>query len=206
MTFRKRFTLIMLLVFLNYIFSCSVKTVKVYQEELRSPEEKIVEVVLASGDVITFNDKGGKYQFKKTRIAGVTEAGKPVSIAPGIIDEFRLSRPRAVLKGEIKGQKIFEVIDDLNKKLGMTVILVEHRLDLASKYANHVIIMDEGKVILDGEPREVFNSQIARLIGVGIPKATRLWQMLVEDGVRLATTPVNSDEAAKLFREVLRHD
>jgi len=103
--------------------------------------------------------------------------------------------------------KIFEVINALNKKLGITVVLVEHRLDLASKYANHVIIMDEGKVVLDGEPRKVFNSEEARLIGVGIPKATRLYQILKENnGIRLDKVPVNSEEAAYLLREALTHD
>ena len=102
--------------------------------------------------------------------------------------------------------KIFEVINELNKKLGITVVLVEHRLDLASKYANHVIIMDDGKVVLDGEPRKVFNSEEARLIGVGIPKATRLYQILKEDGTSLSKVPVNSEEAAQVLREVLTRD
>jgi len=103
--------------------------------------------------------------------------------------------------------KIFQVINELNKKLGITVVLVEHRLDLASKYANHVIVMDEGKIVLDGEPRSVFNSEEARLIGVGIPKATRLYQILKDDnGIRLSKAPVNSEEAAQLLREVLTRD
>ncbi len=103
-------------------------------------------------------------------------------------------------------EKIFEVISELNKKLGITVILVEHRLDLASRYANHVVIMDEGKIVLDGKPREVFDSESARLIGVGIPKATRLWQMLRQNGIRLDRTPVNSEEAIQLLRGVLKRD
>jgi energy-coupling factor transporter ATPase len=101
-------------------------------------------------------------------------------------------------------QKIFEVINDLNKKLGITVILVEHRLDLASKYADHVIIIDEGKVALDGEPRDIFNSQNARLIGIGIPKATQLWQLLQENGIKLHGIPTNSEETVRLLREVLK--
>jgi len=103
-------------------------------------------------------------------------------------------------------QKIFEVINELNKNLGITIILVEHRLDLASKYANHVIVMDEGKVVLDGEPRRVFNSERARLIGVGVPKATRLYQILRESGVHLGKVPVTSEEASILLREVLKRD
>jgi len=104
----------------------------------------------------------------------------------------------------VGAQKIFEVIDELNKKLGITIILVEHRLDLASKYADHVIVMDEGKVLLDGEPREVFNSERARMIGVGVPKATRLFQILKENGIHLSRVPVTSEEASSLLREVLK--
>jgi len=101
-------------------------------------------------------------------------------------------------------QKIFEVINDLNKKLGVTVILVEHRLDLASKYADRVVIMDEGKIVLNGKPSEIFNSETARLIGVGIPKAILLWQLLQENGIKLEGVSTNSEEAARLLREVLK--
>jgi energy-coupling factor transporter ATPase len=103
-------------------------------------------------------------------------------------------------------QTIFEVISKLNKQLGITVILVEHRLDLASKYANHVIIMDKGKVVLDGEPRKIFSSEEARLIGVGIPKAISLYQVLKQDGINLRSVPLTAEEASQLLREVLIHD
>jgi len=101
-------------------------------------------------------------------------------------------------------QKIFDVINDLKVKLGVTVILVEHRLDLASKYADQVIIMDEGKVALDGEPREIFDSKEAWLLGVGVPKAVRLWHLLQENGLRLGEVPVSSDEATRFLRGVLK--
>jgi energy-coupling factor transporter ATPase len=101
-------------------------------------------------------------------------------------------------------KKIFEVINELNKKLEITVILVEHRLDLTSKYADRVVIMDNGKIILDGKPREIFSSEEARLIGVGIPKATLLWQALQEKGFQLKGMPTSSEEATHFLREVLK--
>ena len=101
-------------------------------------------------------------------------------------------------------RKIFEVINELNKKLGITVILVEHRLDLTSNYADRVVIMDNGKIVLNGKPREVFTSEEARLIGVGIPKATLLWQMLQEKGFPLKGVPIGSEEATRFLREVLK--
>ncbi|RLI21480.1 ABC transporter ATP-binding protein [Candidatus Bathyarchaeota archaeon] len=102
-------------------------------------------------------------------------------------------------------KKIFEVIYELNRKLGITVVLVEHRLDLTARYADHIIIMDNGKVVLEGKPREILSSEEARLIGVGIPKATRLYQILRKDGVKLGgTVPLCSEEMAAMLREALK--
>jgi energy-coupling factor transporter ATPase len=102
-------------------------------------------------------------------------------------------------------EKIFEVLNELNKKLGITIILVEHRLDLAAKYANHVIVMDKGTVALTGTPKDIFTSEKAHLIGIGIPKATKLYQHLKKAGVDLQAVPVTPEQAATLLREVLKH-
>lgn len=104
----------------------------------------------------------------------------------------------------LSAEKIFQVIHELNQRLGITVVLVEHRLDLTARYANHIIIMDEGKVCSDGEPREVLSNEGTRLVGVGIPKATLLYQMLLKDGMKLGNvTPLSSDEMVKLLSEAL---
>jgi energy-coupling factor transporter ATPase len=105
----------------------------------------------------------------------------------------------------LSAEKIFEVIYDLNKKQGITVILVEHRLDLTAKYTNHLIVMDQGKVRLEGNPREILSSEETRLIGVGIPKATLLYQMLKKDGLNLNnSTPLSSEELAAQLLEALK--
>ena len=119
-------------------------------------------------------------------------------------DIMILDEPTSFLD-PLGAEKIFEVINDLNKKLGITVILVEHRLDLAAKYANHVIVMNKGKVALTGSPREIFTSEKARLIGVGIPKATKLYQHLKQHGIVLKTVPVTTKETVNLLREVLKN-
>jgi len=105
----------------------------------------------------------------------------------------------------LSAERIFEVIHELNKNLGITVVLVEHRLDLTAKYANHIIIMDEGKVRSDGETREILNSEQTRLIGVGIPKVTLLYELLKKEGMNLGdVAPLSSDEMTKLLQEALR--
>jgi energy-coupling factor transporter ATP-binding protein EcfA2 len=105
----------------------------------------------------------------------------------------------------VSAKKIFEVIYKLNKEQGITVILVEHRLDLTAKYTNHLIVMDQGTVRLEGDPRKILNSEETRLIGVGIPKATLLYQMLKKEGLNLGdTTPLSSEELADQLLETLK--
>jgi energy-coupling factor transporter ATPase len=104
----------------------------------------------------------------------------------------------------LSAKKIFEVIHQLNENLDITVVLVEHRLDLTARYANHIVIMNEGKVALDGDPREILRSEETRLIGVGIPKATRLYQILQASGMKLSgTLPLSSEEMADILKEAL---
>lgn len=103
-------------------------------------------------------------------------------------------------------KQIFDVIQRLNEELDVTVVLVEHRLDLAAKYATRVIVMNDGKIAMDGEPKEVLNSERARLLGVGIPKATRLYQVLRESGFSFSEVPITSEEMVKLLREALTSD
>lgn len=101
-------------------------------------------------------------------------------------------------------EKIFDVLNNLNKELGITIILVEHRLDLAAKYANRVVVMDKGNVALAGTPRDIFTSEKARLIGVGIPKVTKLYQHLKKNGLVLRNVPVTTQDIVNLLREILK--
>jgi len=105
----------------------------------------------------------------------------------------------------LSAQKIFDVIHDLNKELGMTVILVEHRLDLTARYADHIIIMDQGKVRFDGDTRTVLSNEETRLMGVGIPKATLLYELLKKEGANLPDLiPLSSEELAQMLQEAMK--
>ncbi len=188
----------------NQLFALSVeKDVAFGLENLGVPREEIrkrVDWALKMTEIEDLRDRaphelsGGQQQ--RVAIACV------LAMQPDIMV---LDEPTSFLD-PLGAQRIFEVINGLNKNLGITVILVEHRLDLASQYADHVIIMDKGKIILDGEPRKIFDSEEARLIGVGIPKVTRLYQFLKEQGVLLGKVPVASEEVSHLLREVLVRD
>jgi energy-coupling factor transporter ATPase len=102
----------------------------------------------------------------------------------------------------LSAERIFEVIHELNKELGITVVLVEHRLDLTAKYTDHIIIMDEGRVCFDGNAREILSTEETRLIGIGIPKATFLYHILKKEGVNLeGAAPLSSEELVNMLKE-----
>jgi len=106
----------------------------------------------------------------------------------------------------LAAKTIFDVVYKLHRELGITIILVEHRLDLVAAYSNRVIIMNKGEVKLDGEPKKILNLNEDEIDGIGIPKVTRLYQALLSEGVKLTDIPVTVDEAAGLLRSTLSHD
>ncbi|MDR0372149.1 MAG: ATP-binding cassette domain-containing protein [Nitrososphaerota archaeon] len=119
-------------------------------------------------------------------------------------DIIVLDEPTSFLD-PLSAEKIFDVIYKLNKEQGITVVLVEHRLDLTAKYTNHLIVMDQGAVRLEGDPRDVLSNEETRLIGVGIPKATLLYQMLKKEDYSLGNkTPLGSEELADQILETLK--
>ena len=100
-------------------------------------------------------------------------------------------------------EAILNLIADLNKR-DMTVVLIEHRLDLVSKDASRVILMDNGRLIADGAPRDVLTLDLCQEIGVGIPKATQLYKRLKERGITLDSVPLTGAELAAIVQEVKR--
>lgn len=187
----------------NQLFALSVeKDVAFGLENFGVPREEMrrrVDWALKLADIYDLRERaphelsGGQQQ--RVAIASV------LAMQPKIIV---LDEPTSFLD-PLSSKKIFEVIYDLNRRLGMTVVLVEHRLDLTARYANHIVIMDEGKVIMNGDPHEILRSEEARLIGVGIPKATLLFQILRKDGVNLGdNVPLSSEDMAMFLREAFK--
>jgi len=95
---------------------------------------------------------------------------------------------------------ILDIIADLNKR-DMTVILVEHRLDLVSKDASRIVLMDEGRIVADGPPRDILVKDLCQEIGVGVPKATLVYKCLKNRGINLGSVPLTGEELASLVKE-----
>ncbi len=183
----------------NQLFSLSVeREVAFGPENLGLPREEIRERVEWAMELVGISDlrdrapyelSGGQQQ--KVAIASV------LAMRPEVLV---LDEPTSFLDPK-SAKSILETIAKLNEELGMTVILVEHRLDLASRLADRVLIMNEGRLVLDGEPRRIFG-KAAHLLGVGLPKVTLLFQMLREDGLDVGI-PITVEEASAILRGLL---
>jgi len=138
-----------------------------------------------------FELSGG--QKKRVAIAGVM-AMRPQCI---ILDE-----PTAML--DPNGRKdVIRTVHELNKKEGITVLLITHYMEEAID-ADRVIVMDDGKVIMDGIPKEIF-SRVKELKehGLDVPQATELAFELKEAGMPLTEGILSRQELVEQLTALL---
>mgnify|MGYP002519746698 CR=1 FL=1 len=123
-------------------------------------------------------------QKQRVAIAGIL-AMQPKCI---IFDE-----PTAML--DPSGRKeVINNIKELNKKHGITVILITHYMDEAAE-ADRVVVMDKGKVIIEGVPRDVFSHvEAMKKIGLDVPQVTELCYELRKAGIDIDTKILNVNE------------
>lgn len=96
-------------------------------------------------------------------------------------------------------EEIFEIIDIL-KKEGKTIILVEHKLELIAEYAEKVMVLDEGEMILSGNTEDVLKNKILIEKEIGIPQYTALAYKLMDEGkVKFEEIPITKEKAVEVF-------
>jgi len=130
-------------------------------------------------------------QKQRVAIAGVI-AMEPKCI---VLDE-----PTAML--DPKGRaEVMETVKRLNREKGITVILITHHMDEAAQ-AQRVVVLDKGKVALDGAPGEVF-SQVEKLhsMGLAAPETVELCSKLNACGFSLPLDRLNAEECAQVLYE-----
>lgn len=94
-------------------------------------------------------------------------------------DVVLLDEPTAQLD-PIAASSFLQALKKLNEELGLTVVLVEHRLEESFAMANKVVIMDEGKVVFASSPDDIGelynNGKLVCDIFEGLPAAVRLFK------------------------------
>ena len=134
-------------------------------------------------------------QKQRVAIAGII-AMEPKCI---VLDE-----PTAML--DPRGRReVMETISRLNRDKNITVILITHHMDEAAQ-ADRVVVLHEGKVAMDGTPKEVF-SQVDALhdIGLAAPETVELCHALNAAGFDLPLTALNYEECAQLLYNAVKN-
>lgn len=100
-------------------------------------------------------------------------------------------------------RQVFEIIAHL-KRLKKTVILIEHKIDLIAEYADRVVLMDDGKIVMDGSTYDVLTSPRMIEYNTSIPQYARLGMRLRDMGYDIGRIPVNLDEAVEVVEKLLK--
>ena len=135
------------------------------KEEILAAAQSVMELL----DLAKFRDRspfqlsGGEQQ--RVAIASV------LTMQPEIL---ALDEPTSNLD-PISTERIFQVIAQLNREMGTTVLLVEHEIELLAQYATRILVVHDGAILLDGTPQEVFSRRdIFDGIGLEVPQVTQI--------------------------------
>ena len=133
-------------------------------------------------------------QKQRVAIAGVM-AMKPECI---ILDE-----PTAMLDPNGR-REVIRTIHELNRAEGITVLLITHYMEEAIE-ADRIIVMDDGRIVMDGQPREIF-SRVKELKshGLDVPQVTELAWELKEAGIPLTDGILSREELVEQLVPLLR--
>ncbi len=135
-------------------------------------------------------------QKKRAALAGVL-AMKPEII---VLDE-----PMANLDPRT-ASKVLKLLLQLNKELGLTLIIATHDVDLVPLFANEICILSKGQIVTQGSPEEVFTkTDLLRSLDLRIPRITHLFEILSKRNQLLTDKhfPLTIGEARKEIVELL---
>jgi len=170
-------------------------------ENLGIPPEEIrkrVDDALKAVDMYEYRQhapsqlSGGQKQ--RVAIAGI------IAMRP---DCIVLDEPTAMLDPSGR-QEVMNTIQMLNRDFGITVVLITHYMEEAAQ-ANRVIVMDDGKVVLDDTPSEVFShvEELKRL-GLDVPQVTELAYRLRKAGCLVDAHMITESECVAALAELLQ--
>lgn len=159
------------------------------REEIKSRVEEVIDLLNLNSirKKPPFEISGGEQQ--RVAIASV------LTLNPSLLV---LDEPTANLDPK-HANEILQVLMDLHKKRDITILVVEHRLDLISQYASRLLLMDKGKLIIDDTPAKAFQYPEISSLGVSIPRITSLFRHLKGLGYQIDQLPLDAESALKLL-------
>ncbi|MEM3403534.1 MAG: ABC transporter ATP-binding protein [Nitrososphaeria archaeon] len=103
--------------------------------------------------------------------------------------------------------EFISTLKELNRSIGITIIVVEHRIDLLPKVADRMIVMDGGQIVFDGPFKDIIKEKNLHLYGVTVPPIISLQNTLSESGVNLPGYSLDVRSFSEMIKkEVFRND
>jgi energy-coupling factor transporter ATP-binding protein EcfA2 len=97
-------------------------------------------------------------------------------------------------------REVFGVVRKMAEE-GMTVVMVEHKVEWIAEFADRVIALKQGQVLLEGKPNEVLTSDVLAESGFGVSRYTSTARAAKQQGLwKKNNLPVTLDEAAEGFK------
>ncbi|MBY4796978.1 ATP-binding cassette domain-containing protein [Collinsella sp. AGMB00827] len=119
-----------------------------------------------------------------------------------------MDEPTAALDPE-SSRTVFETLARVNRTAGVTVIVIEQKVALLSRYCKRIAVMAAGKVEIVGTPHEVFShAEDLRALGVDSPRTVRISNSLIQEELASATTlpALDAESACKLIGSIVEAD
>lgn len=145
----------------------------------------------------------GMYEYREKAPNKLSGGQKQRVAVAGIIamrpDCIVLDEPTAML--DPSGRKeVIDTVKKLNREEGITIVLITHYMDEAVQ-ADRVVVIDKGKIRLDGTPQEVFSRvDEVKALGLDVPQSTELIHRL---GIKTEKTVLNAEDCVKLLKSKL---
>ncbi len=167
-------------------------------ENLGVPTEEIHERVKSSLETV------GMTEYAKKEPASLSGGQKQRVAIAGIL----AMQPSCIIMDEatamldpVGREDVINTVEALHREKGMTLVTITHYMSEAAR-ADRVVVIDDGKIILDGSPREVFRHySCLRDSKLDVPQANALLHELKARGVNIDTEAVTPEEAAEVILE-----
>jgi len=101
---------------------------------------------------------------------------------------------------------VFSILGRLNDELGLTIIVVEHRLERIIQYVDRFILLSGGRVVIDKPVREAMDQHVPEILrsGIGLPPLINLHHLLKQKGIETGGPPFTVKEGRQVFEPVLK--
>ncbi len=157
-----------------------------------------------------------RWALQVVGLAGFEERS-PTSLSGGQKQRLSIAaalamRPEVLVLDEVTSQldpigtiEIFSLVQELNKKYNMTIVIATHESEEAAQFADRILILHQHRLIAQGVPREIYqNTKLLKQVNIPSPQVSQLATYLEEHSLRLPEFPITIEQARRGIEQLVR--